>query len=172
MRRLLWAVPLWSSQLIITSTSCFIYYRNCSSFPSGKDKTKGVKLQLIFTARKEACVKNSVHRGKGVACSGGGSAASGGACSRGRQKVCCQEGCLLQGALLPGGWLHWGVWRPPVTATAAGGTHPTGMHSCFKENLCMILFFTLMSWDCVWTKTTINIKIIIIFTRHQSWQYM
>ena len=26
----------------------------------------------------------------------------------------------------PGG--AW--WRPPPTATAAGGTHPTGMHSC------------------------------------------
>ena len=25
-----------------------------------------------------------------------------------------------------------GVWRPPVTATAGGGTHPTGMHSCFQ----------------------------------------
>ena len=24
-----------------------------------------------------------------------------------------------------------GVWRPPMTATAVGGTHPTGMHSCF-----------------------------------------
>ena len=24
-----------------------------------------------------------------------------------------------------------GVETPPVTATAAGGTHPTGMHSCF-----------------------------------------
>ena len=22
-------------------------------------------------------------------------------------------------------------WRPPRTATAASGTHPTGMHSCF-----------------------------------------
>ena len=29
-------------------------------------------------------------------------------------------GCFLGG----GGW-----WRPPGTATAAGGTHPTGMHS-------------------------------------------
>ena len=28
-----------------------------------------------------------------------------------------------------------GVWRPPVTATAAGGTHPTGMHSCFVNFL-------------------------------------
>ena len=41
---------------------------------------------------------------RGDACSGG--ACSGGVCSR-------------------------GVWRPPpVTATAVGGTHPTGMHSC------------------------------------------
>ena len=31
------------------------------------------------------------------------------------------------GGLVPGG--AW--WRPPPrTATAAGGTHPTGMHSC------------------------------------------
>ena len=30
----------------------------------------------------------------------------------------------------------WGVawWRPPGTATAAGGTHPTGMHSYHKKN--------------------------------------
>ena len=37
-------------------------------------------------------------------------------------------GCLLQGDLLPGGGA-W--WRPPTpgTATAAGGAHPTGMHS-------------------------------------------
>ena len=28
----------------------------------------------------------------------------------------------------------WGCawWRPPRTATAAGGTHPTGMHSCIS----------------------------------------
>ena len=32
---------------------------------------------------------------------------------------------------------HGGVrgWRPPRTATAAGGTHPTGMHSCIKVKL-------------------------------------
>ena len=46
------------------------------------------------------------------------------------------RGCLLQGvpALgMPalGGCLPLeGVWRPPVTATAVVGTHPTGMHSC------------------------------------------
>ena len=36
-------------------------------------------------------------------------------------------GCLLQRGSDPRGV----VWRPPpVTATAAGGMHPTGMHSC------------------------------------------
>ena len=45
------------------------------------------------------------------------------------------RGIWLGGCLLPGGCL-WGclLWGgggdPLVTATAAGGTHPTGMHSC------------------------------------------
>ena len=40
-----------------------------------------------------------------------------------------EGGCLVPGRvfLRGGAW-----WRPPGTATAAGGTHPTGMHSCFK----------------------------------------
>ena len=29
-------------------------------------------------------------------------------------------------------------WRPPGTATAAGGTHPTGMHSCFQHEISKI----------------------------------
>ena len=34
-----------------------------------------------------------------------------------------------RGGSAPGG----GWWRPPPpTATAAGGTHPTGMHSCLS----------------------------------------
>ena len=50
------------------------------------------------------------------------------------------EGCLVQRSLVPGGLCAWsvGVWsqgvpggEPPPTATAAGGTHPTGMHSCW-----------------------------------------
>ena len=42
------------------------------------------------------------------------------------------------GGLLPGGEClvrgsaPRGVDHPSLTATAAGGTHPTGMHSCFK----------------------------------------
>ena len=48
---------------------------------------------------------------------------------------------LLTGGSAPGGVSSGGSlvlggyawWRPlPRTATAAGGTHPTGMHSCFK----------------------------------------
>ena len=35
-------------------------------------------------------------------------------------------GCLLPGGSAPGG--AW--WRAPGMATAAGGTHPTGMYSC------------------------------------------
>ena len=52
-------------------------------------------------------------------------------------------GCLLWGVCLGGAWsrgcllqgecLLWGGgWRLPVTATAAGGMHPTGMHSCIN----------------------------------------
>ena len=31
----------------------------------------------------------------------------------------------------PRGVCAW--WRPPGTATAAGGMHPTGMHSCYRS---------------------------------------
>ena len=50
----------------------------------------------------------------------------------------CQEFCSVGGGvpgpwggLLPvGGYL---VETPPPTVTAAGGTHPTGMHSCLTQ---------------------------------------
>ena len=38
-------------------------------------------------------------------------------------------GCMALGGSGPGG--AW--WRPPETATAAGGMHPTGMHSCYHN---------------------------------------
>ena len=41
----------------------------------------------------------------------------------------CSEGGSGRGVPAQGG-LVLGEWRPPVTTTAAGGTHPTGMHSC------------------------------------------
>ena len=46
--------------------------------------------------------------------------------------VCLSTGgCLLLG----GGFLLWGgcLVETPQTATAAGGTYPTGMHSCIEN---------------------------------------
>ena len=51
--------------------------------------------------------------------------------------------CLVPvGGLVPGGvgCLVPGVaWRPPGTATAVGGRHPTGMHSCLMTKPFKIL---------------------------------
>ena len=48
-----------------------------------------------------------------------------------RGEVCWGEGVCSRGVPGPGGCL---VENPPGTATAASGTHPTGMHSCFLVN--------------------------------------
>ena len=42
-----------------------------------------------------------------------------------------QEGCLVPGGSASGGGPGG---DPPQMATAAGGTHPTGMHSCFWKS--------------------------------------
>ena len=74
------------------------------SFHGFLPPTNEVLGKVIFS---EACVKNSVHGGGAFLLQGGGrSAPEGGTCSGG-----CGD--------------------PRVTATAAGGMHPTGMHSCF-----------------------------------------
>ena len=102
-------------------------------------------------------VRDSVHRGgvcsllggacsQGVGClvqwgvpapRGGGvpGPVGRGACSRG---VWSQGGCLVWGCLVLGGACSRGVPGgdtlpppPPNMATAVGGTHPTGMHSCW-----------------------------------------
>ena len=52
--------------------------------------------------------------------------------------VVCSGGVCSQG----GAWTQGGAWSrgvpggrpPPQTATAAGGTYPTGIHSCFLVN--------------------------------------
>ena len=47
-------------------------------------------------------------------------------------------GVCFQGGLVPGGLVSQHALRqtpPGETATAANGTHPTGMHSCSKERL-------------------------------------
>ena len=47
---------------------------------------------------------------------------------------CLLGGCLLQGVSAHGGCLllGGGAWSRPPMATAVGGMHPTGMHSCWK----------------------------------------
>ena len=101
-------------------------------------------------------------------------------------EVSALEGVPVPGGACPrgvpalGGCLHWGwvsalggaCWRPPCPmATAAGGTHPTGMHSCsgkekicftvllripicfvliFRHNSCTILFFSPALGLIVW----------------------
>ena len=61
---------------------------------------------------------------------GGVPGPSGGTCSWGR--VPGPGGALSSGVAGPGGCLLQGgcLVETPLTVTAAGGTHPTGMHSC------------------------------------------
>ena len=52
-----------------------------------------------------------------------------------RGRGCLPEGGVCLGDIWPGGCLPGGVClvgcTPPETASAADGTHPTGMHSCY-----------------------------------------
>ena len=78
-----------------------------------------------------------------------------GVCSRG----VCSRGCLLWGCLLwgvptPGRCLLRGK-PPPVTATAAGGTHPTGMHSCVSNFFPTWLVFQHLLIICPFLALTI-----------------
>ena len=70
-------------------------------------------------------IYDSVHRGSLVP----GVSGLGGTCSGG--------GYLLRGSLVPGGDARW-RWY------AAGGTHPTGLHSCFLHaRACVQLSYVL-----------------------------
>ena len=92
--------------------------------------------KVIFS---EACVKNSVH-------SVGG----------GYPSMPCRSpgphlGEELEGSGLEGPQAHTqgGIPActeadpspPPLTVTAAGGTHPTGMHCCLVMNLILMIFY-------------------------------
>ena len=99
-------------------------------------------MRCIFTACNEVIFSQvSVILTTGGVClvpgGGGGGLVPGGCLFSGG--AWSQGGCLVPGegvpgpgggwCLVPGGCL---VETPPGTATAAGGTHPTGMHSCLK----------------------------------------
>ena len=74
----------------------------------------------------------------------------GGAWSRG--EVPGLGRCLAMGGgcLVPGGCLVGGCGDPPLTATAAGGTHPTGMHSNFN----VVFYFSHVSKQFTQPATT------------------
>ena len=55
------------------------------------------------------------------------------------------EGDLVQAHTQGGSWGE--LASPPTMATAAGGTHPTGMHSCWDVHLPK----TLLSWRSIHT---------------------
>ena len=84
-------------------------------FCRGGANPKGVTNLLLSTANevlgKVICLHLSVILSMGGAWSG---------------EVCSQGDAWSRG--VPGPRGVW--WRPPQTATAAGGMHPTGMHSC------------------------------------------
>ena len=91
-----------------------------------------MKSDGIFTARKRSLGQGNIFIGVCQEfCSQWGGSSWGSASSQG--------GCFLpEGLPPPGGgassggcFLRGGAWwRLPGTATAAGGMHPTGMHSC------------------------------------------
>ena len=68
--------------------------------------------------------------------------------------VCPQGGCLLRGVsaprcvCVPGG-------DPPPMATAAGGTHPTGMQFCSVK--CLYLHSQISMWNTVYLDVTLYI---------------
>ena len=101
---------------------------------------------VIVTARKRSLGQGNIFTSVCQEfCSQGGCLVLWGLCSRGvpgPKGVCSRGGCLVLGGGLLRGSALGGVCSqgvpggdpPPLTATAAGGTHPTGMHSCFTFN--------------------------------------
>ena len=79
---------------------------------------------VIFTARKRSLGQGNIFTPVCHSVQGGG-------------------GCLVPGGVpAPGGGGAW--WRPIPEATAPGGTHPTGMHSC---RISVHLTLKMHSWD-------------------------
>ena len=100
------------------------------------------KLPFLSTSFKNSVYKGGGMHGRGHAWSGGACVA-GGACMAGGcawlggvhgrehawQGVCMEGGHAWQGTCVGGG----GACVAGEMAIAAGGTHPTGMHSCSLE---------------------------------------
>ena len=99
--------------------------------------------------------------GRGV-CVAGGACMAGGACVAGGAYGggACMVGCVgggghaLQGHVWRGGMHGRGACMAGETAIVAGGTHPTGMHSCAKFRLSLIYIaggrLGFRSHSCSW----------------------
>ena len=101
----------------------------------------------FITARKRSCGKVMFLHVSVILFTGGclvpGGLLLGGACSG-------EWGCLVPGGGVPGprgvpapGGVLGGT--PPQTAFAAGGTHPTGMHSCCLRIWSIMASFTAVA---------------------------
>ena len=74
-----------------------------------------------------------------------------------------QEGCMVlgsawsRGGMVPSGCMVWGcLVETPPTATAVGGTHPTGMHSCFQS---VCLYYSDSSSDKDQRKKSLSVSL-------------
>ena len=109
-------VKLISNGLIYTETRALIFYQHLIRWFC--EAVTRYLYYCIFTARKRSLGQGNMF--PGVCLSTGGF---------------WSGGCLVPGGVPgPGGAWSWGVpgGDPPGTATAAGSTHSTGMHSCIK----------------------------------------
>ena len=84
-------------------------------------------LNPVFTVRKRSLRRLCSYTCQLVILFTGGTWVARGACMVKGGRV-TRGACVAREAATKGG--AW--WRPPRTATAAGGTHPTGMHSCIN----------------------------------------
>ena len=110
-----------------------LYFFTISLPPANEVWGKVICLQVCVCPQGGACSCRGCLNPEGGACSGG--------CLLPGGVVPVLEGFMLRGASsqggpAPGRWclvLGGGLVETPPTATAAGGTYPTGMHSCFTS---------------------------------------
>ena len=117
--KLVWNAVWW----LVNTNFRFLYMFSVENLPMLNDVERSLGQGNILTGM---CLSTG-----GVSALGGclvwGGYLVGGACSRGG--VACSQGVPGLVGAVPGGCLV----ETPRMATAAGGTHPTGMHSCHLQ---------------------------------------
>ena len=110
------------------------FYRYLSVHGGGGVLGRGVRGKGVCVAGR-ACMAGGMH-GRGVCMAGGWHAWQGGCVAGGHawQRACMAGGCAWQGACMAGGMRSRGACVADTTRYGqwAGGTHPTGMHSCLQ----------------------------------------